>query len=213
VAPSLTAPVYGQTLTFTATVSATGATPTGSVQFAIDGTPFGSPVPLDTNGQATSGGIACLTATGHTVTATFIPTGAFLASASQPTPFTVTPATLTGTVTTQGALNLAKQGTFTITISNVAGLANGDTLATALSGAQYFLTIGADNYAFAPTSVTTSGNNLTITYSLKNPALVNHLAADLANATSAATAVSAGFLIESANYTLTDADLTRLFMT
>jgi hypothetical protein len=47
-----TTSTYGQPVTFTATVSAAGATPTGSVQFQVDGTNFGSPIPLS-NGTAT----------------------------------------------------------------------------------------------------------------------------------------------------------------
>ncbi|MBV8316569.1 MAG: Ig-like domain repeat protein [Planctomycetaceae bacterium] len=62
--------VFGQTVTFTATVAAvapgTGTptvaavapgtgTPTGKVQFVIDGTNFGAPVALDTTGTASIG--------------------------------------------------------------------------------------------------------------------------------------------------------------
>jgi sugar lactone lactonase YvrE len=43
--------VYGQPVTFTATVSAAAGTPTGSVQLQIDGADFGAAVPL-TNGVA-----------------------------------------------------------------------------------------------------------------------------------------------------------------
>ena len=47
---------YRQPVTFTATVAANapgGGTPTGQVQFSIDGDPAGNPVNLDANGQAT----------------------------------------------------------------------------------------------------------------------------------------------------------------
>jgi len=64
---------YGQAVSFTATVTpvapATG-TPTGTVQFAIDGSNFGSPVTLS-SGTATSGNISTLSAAYHTVTATY----------------------------------------------------------------------------------------------------------------------------------------------
>ncbi|MGB9235288.1 MAG: Ig-like domain repeat protein [Terriglobales bacterium] len=59
---------YGQAVSFTATV--TGTSPTGSVQFNIDGKPFGSPVTL-ASGSATSGTISTLTAGPHTVTAVY----------------------------------------------------------------------------------------------------------------------------------------------
>jgi hypothetical protein len=63
--------VFGQTVTFTATVMGNipgGATPTGTVQFFVDGAPFGDPVSL-------SGGSAAmqdaLDVGGHTVTAAY----------------------------------------------------------------------------------------------------------------------------------------------
>jgi Big-like domain-containing protein len=62
--------IFGQVVTFTATVKATSSTltPTGTVQFAIDGVNFGSPVPL-------SGGAAVVTtslaAGTHSVAATY----------------------------------------------------------------------------------------------------------------------------------------------
>ena len=75
--------VYGQPITFTATVSntsGTGATPTGTVQFVIDGFNYGSPVML-------CGGVATLadsflTGASHTVEAVYMPTGDFLTSCS-----------------------------------------------------------------------------------------------------------------------------------
>jgi hypothetical protein len=68
VTSSLNPSVYGQAVSFTATV--TGASPTGSVQFNIDGVAFGSPVTL-ASGSATSGTIATLTPGTHTVTAVY----------------------------------------------------------------------------------------------------------------------------------------------
>jgi RHS repeat-associated protein len=64
----------GDSVTFTATVfpdQTTGGTPTGSVQFSIDGAAVGSPVPLDGNGAATFA-TASLTVGSHTVTASYI---------------------------------------------------------------------------------------------------------------------------------------------
>ena len=73
----------GQTVTFTARVTANsgGATPTGTVQFLIDGRNFGSAVGL-TNGSAQSQGTSSLTAGTHTVLVTYAPNSAsFTASA------------------------------------------------------------------------------------------------------------------------------------
>lgn len=63
---------FGQPVTFTATVTPSTAseTPTGTVQFSIDGRPFGSPVPLS-GGRATSQPTSSLAPGSHTVTATY----------------------------------------------------------------------------------------------------------------------------------------------
>jgi hypothetical protein len=63
---------------------------------------------------------------------------------------TVSQAILTGNATTQDALNMAKQGKLTISVSNVSGLLNGDTLATFLSTAEFYITVGENKYVFVP---------------------------------------------------------------
>ena len=68
VGSSLNPSAYGQAVSFTATV--TGVSPTGTVQFNIDGGAFGLPVTL-ASGTATSGTISTLTAGTHTVTAVY----------------------------------------------------------------------------------------------------------------------------------------------
>lgn len=126
---------------------------------------------------------------------------------------TVSRAILTGNATTQDALNMAKQGKLTISVSNVSGLLNGDTLTTFLSTAEFYITVGENKYVFVPSTVTTSESSITVSYSLKNPALATSLAAELDDSTSATTAVSAGFYMESLNYTFFEDNLTRLFST
>jgi hypothetical protein len=74
--------VYGQAVTFTATVtvlSPGAGTPTGTVQFQVDGADLGAPVPLAA-GAATSGSIATLAPGPHTITALYSGDGDFLAS-------------------------------------------------------------------------------------------------------------------------------------
>jgi hypothetical protein len=62
--------VFGQLVTFTAVVSASSGTPTGTVNFAVDG---GSAIPASLNsGQATFS-TAALGIGGHSITATYIP--------------------------------------------------------------------------------------------------------------------------------------------
>jgi murein DD-endopeptidase MepM/ murein hydrolase activator NlpD len=66
-------PTYGQSLSFSATVSPGAGsltTPTGSVQFEVDGTNLGAPVQL-AGGTAKSPSIATLGAGAHTVTAVY----------------------------------------------------------------------------------------------------------------------------------------------
>ena len=69
--------VYGQSVTFTAIVTATLpgiGVPTGTVQFSIDGSPVGSPVTLDGAGHATfdtSSLPSYLTAGSHTILASY----------------------------------------------------------------------------------------------------------------------------------------------
>jgi hypothetical protein len=71
--------VYGQDAIFTATVTAAGPTPTGAVQFVIDGQNAGTPIPLQ-RGQAQFDGFL-LDAGPHTVAATYLPdSGAYLVS-------------------------------------------------------------------------------------------------------------------------------------
>ena len=67
------APVYGQPVTATATVSGASA---GAVQFAADGTPLGDPVTIDGDKKASIDLPTTLGADGHRITGTFVPTDA-----------------------------------------------------------------------------------------------------------------------------------------
>jgi hypothetical protein len=81
VSSSVPAPVYGQLVTFTATVSDTptpGTTPTGSVQFSVDDHAVGSPVPLAA-GQATLS-VNSLEVGNHKIAAAFAGGADFAAS-------------------------------------------------------------------------------------------------------------------------------------
>ena len=66
--------VHGQSVSFTATVSASApgaGLPTGNVQFQIDGSDFGSPASLNGSGVATSDSISSLLTSGHTIGAIY----------------------------------------------------------------------------------------------------------------------------------------------
>ena len=61
---------YGQSVSFTVTVSGGGPTPTGTVQFMVDGTDLGAPVMLS-GGSATSPSTTLLAAGNHVVVAQY----------------------------------------------------------------------------------------------------------------------------------------------
>jgi hypothetical protein len=79
--------VYGQPVTFTATVTNTSVgsipVPTGTVQFIVDGTDFGAPMPVTATGQEISLPDAFLSGASHTVKAVYTNIdGDFIGSAS-----------------------------------------------------------------------------------------------------------------------------------
>jgi hypothetical protein len=130
------------------------------------------------------------------------------------TTVTVTQATLTGDAATQDALNMAKQGKLNITVTNIEGFVNGENAEVFLTNASFWIVIDSLKYEFVPTSVTKlSDSSIAISYSLKNSNLLETFGDALDGATSAKTAVEAGFSMESANYSLSDDYLTRLFST
>ena len=115
--------VYGQAVTFTATVAAAASgagTPTGSVQFVVDGTNFGAPVNL-VNGSATSPSINSLGVGNHTVTAVYSGDPTFLTSTAANLTQTVNQASTTASVSSSLNPSAYTQSvTFTATISVVA---------------------------------------------------------------------------------------------
>jgi len=120
VASSLNPSAYGQSVRFTATV--TGNSPTGTVQFNIDGSAFGSPVTL-AFGSASSASIATLAVGTHTVTAVYSgdtnnPGSTGTLSGGQ----VVTQASQTITVTTPAPSTAIDKSSFTVVASATSGL-------------------------------------------------------------------------------------------
>jgi hypothetical protein len=72
VASSVNPAPYGTLVSFTATVTSAAGTPTGTIQFAVDGSPLGGPVAL-AGGSASSPPIATLAVGTHAVTAAYAP--------------------------------------------------------------------------------------------------------------------------------------------
>jgi hypothetical protein len=125
--------IFGQSVTFTATVANTSgpaistATPTGSVQFFVDGAAFGAGVVLSGSGAAatvSSGATATLTVSGspHTIKAVYTNTDGNFSGSSGTVSQTVNPAPTSTTVTS--SLNpsiLGQSITFTSTVANTSG--------------------------------------------------------------------------------------------
>jgi hypothetical protein len=120
VTTSVNPSTYGQAVSFTATVSpvAPGAgTPTGTVQFVIDGVNFGSPVTL-VNGTATSGSISTLFAGTHTVTTVYSGDSNFTSGTNGSTSLIVTRDSTTTTASVSpGSANFGQSITFSAVVS------------------------------------------------------------------------------------------------
>jgi X-X-X-Leu-X-X-Gly heptad repeat protein len=122
--------IFGQSVTFTATVTNTGTTtttPTGSVQFSVDGVPFGGAVPLSGSGTAataTSGAAATLSvsASPHTIQAVYTNTDGGFSGSSGTLNQKVNPAPTSTTLTSSVNPSIFGQSiTFTATVTNIAG--------------------------------------------------------------------------------------------
>jgi hypothetical protein len=155
--------VFGQSVTFTATVtdSSAGSTavPTGAVQFVVDGVNFGSPVTLagasSNSGTATSGATATLSVGGspHTITANYVNAdGDFNNSTgSLAGGQTVTPATTsTAVVSSLNPSVFGQSVSFTATITNTS-------TSPAPTGAVQFV-VDSVNFG-GPVPVTPGGGN------------------------------------------------------
>jgi hypothetical protein len=133
VTSSLTPAAFGRPLTFKATVADTtspGRTPTGSVQFQIDGNNYGKPVPLDATGTAAIAD-ASLAAGAHLVDAVYIPSGNFATNTSPNYKETITAATTS--VLVSSSANPTTHTTainFTVTVLNTSPMSTAVPLGT-----------------------------------------------------------------------------------
>jgi X-X-X-Leu-X-X-Gly heptad repeat protein len=146
VTSSMNPSIFGQSVTFAATVANTSggtATPTGSVQFSVDGAPFGAAVPLSGSGAAVtaaSGATATLTVSGspHTINAVYTNTDGGFNGSSGTLSQTVNPAPTSTTVTTSVNPSIYGQSvTFTSTVVNIAGA--GISTATPTGSVQFYV--------------------------------------------------------------------------
>jgi hypothetical protein len=172
---SLSPAVIGQSVSFNATVSilspGTGAL-SGTVQFQIDGTNFGSPVSPDGSGNVTSMAISTLTAGNHTITANYSG-DSFNAASTSPILIQVVNQASTSTTLASLAPSVFGQSvTLTATVNPVApgtGTPSGDVLffnngvflgSGALDGVS-----GNDQATFSTSSLSVGGHPITATYS------------------------------------------------
>jgi CSLREA domain-containing protein len=199
--------VSGQSVTFTATVTPQAGGPistaTGSIQFEIDGSDFGSSVPL-VNGIATSAAISYLSVADHMISAAYTPDTAPLLASTASTSITVEDATVANIQAVVNSAPAASGGSVTLlTTSNSAvSTAVQAVNAASLSGpVTVTLDLGGGTYTTDTQVNTQPGVTLVITNGTLvggSPALVvdsgnvilNHLTA--LNATNAPTIVING---------------------
>jgi MBG domain (YGX type)/Bacterial Ig-like domain (group 3) len=121
--------VYGQTDTFTATVTSGGGTPTGTVQFQVDGSNVGSPVTL--SGGTANFSTSAIIVGGHTITAVYTTNSINFTNSQGNVGENISPAPLTVTANSPSTVYGAGLPALTF---NAIGFVNGDTAGTALTG-------------------------------------------------------------------------------
>jgi hypothetical protein len=216
---------YAQSVSFGAVVSGTGGTPTGTVQFNIDGAAFGSPVTLS-SGAATSGSTSALTAGTHTVTAVYSGDSNFSGSTGTLSGGqVVNQASQSITFTTNAPASAAYNSNFTVAASASSGLAVAFTSSGSCSnsGANYTMTSGTgscsvianqsgnSNYAAATqvtqtTSATPATQSITFTTNAPASAAYNSnftVAASASSGLSVAFTSSGSCSNSGATYTMT----------
>ncbi len=152
-----TAAVHGQPVTFVATVAATNGTgtPSGTVQFTVDGSAFGGPVTL-VGGSAASPSTTSLSTGSHTIGATYSGDSGFLGSTAAARTQQVHKAeTTTGLVAAPSPTVSGQAVTFTATVDVVAPGAG-----TPTGGVQFDI----DGQPYG-TAVPLSGDTATLTIS------------------------------------------------
>lgn len=112
--------VHGQPTSFSATVQSTNglpAAPSGTVQFTVDGNPFGAPVAL-VGGEATSLSTSSLSTGNHTVGAVYSGSGSHLGSTAATKTQVVNKAATSTTLSAAPSPTVSGQGvTFTATVA------------------------------------------------------------------------------------------------
>ena len=123
VASSDTPSVFGQSVTFTATVTGPGSVPTGQVEFfdgATDLGPGTALTPAAADSATSTIAVSTLSAGGHAIQAVYTPSGDFAGSAGSAAQV-VDAATATAVISSNDPSNFGGSVTFTATITNTSG--------------------------------------------------------------------------------------------
>jgi hypothetical protein len=147
---------YGQTATFTATVSP--VPPGGTVQFYADGNPLGSPVDVSTSSGAASTSTTLLTVATHAITANYSGVDVYVASIGSSTQ-TVNQAVLTASADNKVRDLGYANPTFTFQIT---GYQNGENASSAgVSGAPVLSCLANPSSAVGAYAITATVGSLT----------------------------------------------------
>ncbi len=157
---------YGQSVTFTATVSSmlpAGDTPTGEIQFIVDGSDLGLPVSVQ-KGQASSPAVSILGAGAHSIEAVFAGQGPFLSSTDTVSQY-VNPAQLTVVADDQSMNHYDAVPTLTYHYAGFVGsdnATNSGIVASVMLATTATSSSPAGYYAIVPTVNSFSAPNYTI---------------------------------------------------
>ena len=147
---------YGSAVTFTATVTVSGALPTGTVTFKDGATVIGTGT-LDGTGTATLA-TSALAVASHSVTATYAGDANYAASVSAPYVYGVTPLTLTVTGVTASNKVYDGGNAAALTGGALGGVINGETV-TIVAGSGTFASPNAGTWAVTANGYTLGGAN------------------------------------------------------
>lgn len=126
---------FGQSVTFTATVTGSGDTPTGTVQFKDDATNLGGPVALNGSGVATLG-TSALSVASHPITAVYSGDGTYSTSTSSIVNQVVDAAATTTTISTDLSVATVVNESYTVdfSVTSAGGIPTGNVTVTDGSG-------------------------------------------------------------------------------
>ncbi len=161
--------VYGQPVTFTATVTASApgsGTPTGTVQFLIGGSDFGGPVTL-VDGSATSAATSSLSVAGNTIKASYSGDTNFKTSSGTLTQTVNQDSTTTSIGSSANPSVYGQSVTFTATVAATApgsGIPTGTVTFTDGTTTLGTVTLSGGTASYSTAKLATASHSITATY-------------------------------------------------